>query len=238
MTKYKPAPTVVYFSARGPASGTRNILKPDIAAPGVNILAPWIGNDSSVALEGKDPPLYNPPQSKLKTPPSESPSRSPNSPQLGRNSVGELIASKRTSKARLGSDNESDTAKQGCPVIPEQELKDYEINLKDCRPMVLDALFMHFSSKSPRQYLHQYLKTPRGLAMASLSVTAALVISTSSVSCLAAANNFKDRCQTTSRPRSSSSNSSSAPCRSSSTHHPNLYKKKKKKKGGGASGTT
>ncbi|KAM1329638.1 hypothetical protein ACFX2H_042029 [Malus domestica] len=85
VTKYKPAPTVVYFSARGPASGTRNILKasklasplrflisqesthfpnvaclqPDIAAPGVNILAPWIGNDSSVALEGKDPPLYN-----------------------------------------------------------------------------------------------------------------------------------------------------------------------------------
>ncbi|KAM1679433.1 hypothetical protein TB1_038672 [Malus domestica] len=61
------------------------------------------------------------------------------------------------------------------------------------------------------------------------------VTSTSSVSCLAVANNFKDRCQTTSRPRSSSSNSSSAPCRSSSTHHPNLYKKKKK---GGASGTT
>ncbi|KAM1264985.1 hypothetical protein EV1_034563 [Malus domestica] len=35
------------------------------------------------------------------------------------------------------------------------------------------------------------------------------VTSTSSVSCLAAANNFKDRCQTTSRPRSSSSSSSS-----------------------------
>ncbi|KAM1970627.1 hypothetical protein COP2_017783 [Malus domestica] len=34
------------------------------------------------------------------------------------------------------------------------------------------------------------------------------VTSTSSVSCLAAATNFKDRCQTTSRPRSSSSNSS------------------------------
>ncbi|KAM1426325.1 hypothetical protein ACFX15_018045 [Malus domestica] len=56
------------------------------------------------------------------------------------------------------------------PVMPEQELKDYEINLKDCRPMVLDALFMLFSSKSPRQYLHQYLKTPRGPAMASLSL--------------------------------------------------------------------
>ncbi|KAM0958437.1 hypothetical protein EV1_023504 [Malus domestica] len=35
------------------------------------------------------------------------------------------------------------------------------------------------------------------------------VTSTSSVSCLAASNNFKDRCQTTSRPRSSSSSSSS-----------------------------
>ncbi|KAM1175208.1 hypothetical protein ACFX19_028234 [Malus domestica] len=51
----------------------------------------------------------------------------------------------------------------------------------------------------------------------------------SSISCLAAANNFKDRCQTTSRPRSSSSNSSSKfvfvlPA-NSSTHHPNLYKK-------------
>ncbi|KAM1403897.1 hypothetical protein ACFX2I_012442 [Malus domestica] len=34
-------------------------------------------------------------------------------------------------------------------------------------------------------------------------------IPTSSISCLAAATNFKDRCQTTSRPRSSSSNSSS-----------------------------
>ncbi|XP_028954531.2 pentatricopeptide repeat-containing protein At1g50270-like [Malus domestica] len=82
------------------------------------------------------------------------------------------------------------------PVMPEQELKDYEINLKDCRPMVLNALFMLFSSKSPRQYLHQYLKTHRGPAMASLSITAAL---SSSVSGLAAANDFNDRRQTTSR---------------------------------------
>ncbi|KAM1301069.1 hypothetical protein ACFX2H_012153 [Malus domestica] len=51
------------------------------------------------------------------SPSSESPSRSPNSPQLGRNSMGELIASKRTSKARLGSDDESDAAKQGYPVM-------------------------------------------------------------------------------------------------------------------------
>ncbi|KAM1331412.1 hypothetical protein EV1_043549 [Malus domestica] len=42
---------------------------------------------------------------------------------------------------------------------------------KTNRPMVLDALFMLFSSRSPQQYLHQYLKAPRGPAMASLSVT-------------------------------------------------------------------
>ncbi|KAM0988158.1 hypothetical protein ACFX13_012376 [Malus domestica] len=108
------------------------------------------------------------------SPSSESPSRSPNSPQLGRNSMGELIASKRTFKARLGSDDESDAAKQGCPVMFEQELKEYEINLKDCGPMVLDALFMLFLSRSPQQYLHQYIKAHRGPAMASLSVTTAL----------------------------------------------------------------
>ncbi|MBA0745728.1 hypothetical protein Gogos_008292 [Gossypium gossypioides] len=33
--------------------------KPDIAAPGVNILAAWIGNDTVQTLKGKDPPLYN-----------------------------------------------------------------------------------------------------------------------------------------------------------------------------------
>ncbi|KAM1618296.1 hypothetical protein ACFX1X_017398 [Malus domestica] len=42
---------------------------------------------------------------------------------------------------------------------------------KTNRPMVLDALFMLFSSRSPQQYLHKYLKAPRGPAMASLSVT-------------------------------------------------------------------
>ncbi|KAJ9165936.1 hypothetical protein P3X46_020747 [Hevea brasiliensis] len=59
VTKYKPAPAVAYFSARGPSSITRNILKPDIAAPGVDIIAAWMGNDTQETVKGKEPPLFN-----------------------------------------------------------------------------------------------------------------------------------------------------------------------------------
>lgn len=34
-------------------------LQPDVSAPGVDILASWIGNDTSGAPKGKEPSLFN-----------------------------------------------------------------------------------------------------------------------------------------------------------------------------------
>ncbi|GAV56707.1 LOW QUALITY PROTEIN: Peptidase_S8 domain-containing protein/PA domain-containing protein/Inhibitor_I9 domain-containing protein, partial [Cephalotus follicularis] len=59
VTKQKPAPIIPNFSSRGPSTDTRNILMPDIAAPGVAILAAWMGNETNRAIEGKPPSLFD-----------------------------------------------------------------------------------------------------------------------------------------------------------------------------------
>ncbi|XP_022964269.1 subtilisin-like protease SBT1.4 [Cucurbita moschata] len=45
-----PAPRVAAFSSRGPNYRTAEILKPDVIAPGVNILAGWSGYSSPTSL--------------------------------------------------------------------------------------------------------------------------------------------------------------------------------------------
>ncbi|KAL6327040.1 hypothetical protein AAG906_013524 [Vitis piasezkii] len=50
--KNELAPYVVWFSSRGPNPITRDILSPDIAAPGVNILAAWTEASSLTGVPG------------------------------------------------------------------------------------------------------------------------------------------------------------------------------------------
>ncbi|KAL8058706.1 hypothetical protein ABFX02_03G037400 [Erythranthe guttata] len=46
----QPSPVVASFSSRGPNTITPEILKPDLIAPGVNILAAWTGNVGPTGL--------------------------------------------------------------------------------------------------------------------------------------------------------------------------------------------
>ncbi|XP_024181659.1 subtilisin-like serine-protease S isoform X2 [Rosa chinensis] len=60
----KPAPHVTAFSAKGPNALTPEILKPDITAPGLNILASWSPAVAATLLDKKHKPIAVDPEGK------------------------------------------------------------------------------------------------------------------------------------------------------------------------------
>ncbi|GER43546.1 subtilisin-like serine endopeptidase family protein [Striga asiatica] len=57
---YKPAPVVPRWSGRGPIDGIKNLVKPDVTAPGVDILAAYPPiNDTLMPLPSKEIPLFH-----------------------------------------------------------------------------------------------------------------------------------------------------------------------------------
>ncbi|KAJ7968812.1 Subtilisin-like protease [Quillaja saponaria] len=50
----KPAPSMAAFTSRGPNNIDPNLLKPDITAPGLNILAAWSEGDAPTRLSNQD----------------------------------------------------------------------------------------------------------------------------------------------------------------------------------------
>ncbi|WOL05937.1 subtilisin-like protease SBT1.6 [Canna indica] len=50
----RPAPVLASFSGRGPNGLTPSVLKPDLIAPGVNILAAWTGATGPTGLDSDD----------------------------------------------------------------------------------------------------------------------------------------------------------------------------------------
>ncbi|CAI9106664.1 OLC1v1005867C1 [Oldenlandia corymbosa var. corymbosa] len=50
VSQYKPAPSVASFSGKGPIYGNDYLIKPDVAAPGVDIISAWPSNDTDKAF--------------------------------------------------------------------------------------------------------------------------------------------------------------------------------------------
>ncbi|CAI9116990.1 OLC1v1018294C1 [Oldenlandia corymbosa var. corymbosa] len=50
VSKHKPAPSVAYISGRGPIYDNDYLIKPDVAAPGVDILSTWPSNATNEAF--------------------------------------------------------------------------------------------------------------------------------------------------------------------------------------------